>query len=193
MSILGYIMHFSYKVTLKDGKYVFRGHHISCIDAEAKYNQLSLISLLTLRTILMTILNTLWFSTYWHWFSWCSILVKLMTILLILVIILDIQVTRKTIILAINPLGQNYHTHDYPGNHIDHSEHHNDHHEDNLKHSYNHAYHSAVFQCDKICKIRHAKSREPGNLVPGHFWSKIQTFFRNQSSKEIIWNCVVVL
>ena len=23
---------------------------------------------------------------------------------------------------------------------------------------------------------RHAKSREPGNLVPGHFWRKILTF-----------------
>ena len=32
---------------------------------------------------------------------------------------------------------------------------------------------------------RHAKSREPGNLVPGHFWRKIQTFFRNQIIKEI--------
>ena len=32
---------------------------------------------------------------------------------------------------------------------------------------------------------RHAKSWEPGNLVPGHFWRKIWTFFRNQSIKEI--------
>ena len=32
---------------------------------------------------------------------------------------------------------------------------------------------------------RHAESREPGNLVPGHFWSKIRTFFKNQSFKEI--------
>ena len=31
----------------------------------------------------------------------------------------------------------------------------------------------------------HANSREPGKLVPGHFWSKIQTFSRNQSFKEI--------
>ena len=33
--------------------------------------------------------------------------------------------------------------------------------------------------------LRHAKSREPGNLVPGHFWSKIRTFFRNQWFKEL--------
>ena len=32
---------------------------------------------------------------------------------------------------------------------------------------------------------RHANSREPGNLVPGHFWSKMQTFFRNQRFKEM--------
>ena len=30
--------------------------------------------------------------------------------------------------------------------------------------------------------FRHAKSREPGNLVPGHFWSKI---FRNLRFKEV--------
>ena len=34
---------------------------------------------------------------------------------------------------------------------------------------------------------RQAKSQEPGNLVPGHFWSKIWTFFRNQRFKEINW------
>ena len=28
--------------------------------------------------------------------------------------------------------------------------------------------------------IRHAKSRDPGILDPGQFWSKIRTFFRNQ-------------
>ena len=32
---------------------------------------------------------------------------------------------------------------------------------------------------------RHAKSREPGKLVTGHFWRKIRTFFRNHSIKEI--------
>ena len=36
------------------------------------------------------------------------------------------------------------------------------------------------------CKgIRHAKSREPWNLVPRHFWKEIQTFDINQSLKEI--------
>ena len=35
---------------------------------------------------------------------------------------------------------------------------------------------------------RHAKSREPGNLVPGHFWSKIRTFVKNQRFKEINLN-----
>ena len=30
---------------------------------------------------------------------------------------------------------------------------------------------------------RHAKSREPRNLVLGHFWKKFQTFFWNQSFK----------
>ena len=34
-------------------------------------------------------------------------------------------------------------------------------------------------------KCRHAKPREPGNLVPGHFWSIIRTFFRNQTFKVI--------
>ena len=34
-------------------------------------------------------------------------------------------------------------------------------------------------------KCRHAKSREPGNLVPGHFLSKFRTFFRNQRFIEI--------
>ena len=29
-------------------------------------------------------------------------------------------------------------------------------------------------------KLRHAKSREPGNLVPGQFWKKLRTFFRIQ-------------
>ena len=38
---------------------------------------------------------------------------------------------------------------------------------------------------DLVHMVRHAKSREPGNLVPGHFWSKIRTFFRNQSFKDI--------
>ena len=33
--------------------------------------------------------------------------------------------------------------------------------------------------------FRDAKSREPGNLVPEHFWNKIRTFFRNQRLKEI--------
>ena len=32
---------------------------------------------------------------------------------------------------------------------------------------------------------RHAKSQEPGNLVPGHFQNKIRTFFRYQSFKDI--------
>ena len=32
---------------------------------------------------------------------------------------------------------------------------------------------------------KHAKSQEPGNLVPGHFLNKIRTFFRNQSFKDI--------
>ena len=30
-----------------------------------------------------------------------------------------------------------------------------------------------------------AKSQEPGNLVPGHFWCKIRTYFTNQRFKEI--------
>ena len=29
-------------------------------------------------------------------------------------------------------------------------------------------------------RVRHAKSRDPGILDPGHFWWKIRTFFRNQ-------------
>ena len=33
--------------------------------------------------------------------------------------------------------------------------------------------------------LRDAKNREPGNLVPGHFLSKIRTFFRNQSFKDV--------
>ena len=33
---------------------------------------------------------------------------------------------------------------------------------------------------------RHAKSREPGNLVPGHFLRKIRTFFRNQSFEDYL-------
>ena len=32
---------------------------------------------------------------------------------------------------------------------------------------------------------RHAKSREPGKLVTGHFWRKIRSFFWNHSIKEI--------
>ena len=39
----------------------------------------------------------------------------------------------------------------------------------------------------------HAKSREPGNLVPGHFWSKIRIFFRNQRLKEINLKSIGVL
>ena len=32
----------------------------------------------------------------------------------------------------------------------------------------------------KTTVYRHAKTREPGNLVPGYFWGEIRTFFRNQ-------------
>ena len=37
----------------------------------------------------------------------------------------------------------------------------------------------------EVLHPRHAKSFEPGNLVSGHFWSDIQTFFRNQRFKGI--------
>ena len=38
--------------------------------------------------------------------------------------------------------------------------------------------------CSYIHCDRHAKYREPGNLVPGHFWIKYRTFFRHQRFKE---------
>ena len=41
-----------------------------------------------------------------------------------------------------------------------------------------------MFWC--LVQSRHAKCLEPGNLVPGHFWSIIRTFFRNQRFKEMI-------
>ena len=40
-------------------------------------------------------------------------------------------------------------------------------------------------------EFRHVKSREPGDLVPGHFWSKIRDIFsESKASKkylEIVW------
>ena len=38
---------------------------------------------------------------------------------------------------------------------------------------------------DKYPGTRHAKSQEPGNLVPGHIWRKIWSFSRNQKCKGI--------
>ena len=54
-------------------------------------------------------------------------------------------------------------------------------------------YTSIQFQlCKRFpLKARKAKSRDPWNLVPGHFWSKIRTFFRGQRFKDINlkWCC----
>ena len=36
-----------------------------------------------------------------------------------------------------------------------------------------------------MTQYRHAKSREPGNLVLGHFWRKICTFSENLRFKDI--------
>ena len=52
-------------------------------------------------------------------------------------------------------------------------------------------YDPKLTHCDNLettRAVRHAKSWEPGNLVPGHFWSKIWTFFKNLSFKEINLN-----
>ena len=36
---------------------------------------------------------------------------------------------------------------------------------------------------------RQSKSLEPGNLVPGYFWRKIRTFFRNKIFQDILSKC----
>ena len=49
----------------------------------------------------------------------------------------------------------------------------------------NPVYYRSEIKMNDATTHRHAKSQEPGNLVPGHFWSKIRTFFRYQRLKEI--------
>ena len=43
-----------------------------------------------------------------------------------------------------------------------------------------------VIHTDGSVVERHTKSGEHGNRVPGHFWRKIRTFFRNQRSLDYL-------